>query len=557
MSEFRAVSLDGEVTLTSPNGKFVFPSHRKHEVRTYKITFTDDVGNSGFTYYAQAPFTGTDLSISAAIFDDIRHIDGLPTAFTYQFGYNTSTRLLELQPGSVLHVGITVNGGDDVIPDDIDESVLWVTDKNGNRVGGSPSVVVYASPWGTTTIAGAIFNLNGQPSMPYENYTTEQKNNATYTLHIMTTPTTEYTRQFLLVDGQDYIKCFGASTNGSCSWEYPCCIDDYNMTEYGYVEVSCPDPRSETGSRSVYAYSSTYGDNCVIVAADGLTVLSENSYISFNGIMETPHGTQEVIIQGGSTSSHITYYGSRYVTMSFGVYKSDSSGNILNNNPIYTWSQNFNINDYCESGYCTNYDKHFLYIGPGYVSGGAAGFINAIKSNFGGSDEYYAVVSPIGVTPSVKSKVFKAKKVNPCAGLDTSTRDKYKIKLTAGDKVYSQTSPLYYDIYTYNSTSNGLVNISSGSSSYNISYSTFTASYGGYAIFDNDGSGRPATTTDRQNITVNVGDTTRYSGDNFAETYIVTRIQANGTVTICEYYSFRNNDNPPMITTTGSEIGDY
>jgi hypothetical protein len=555
MSEFRAVSLDGEVTLTSPNGKFVFPSHRKYEVRTYKITFTDDVGNSGFTYYAQAPFVGTDLSLSAGVYA-IRGVEGLPAVFTYHLGYNTTTRLIELQPGAIVNVGITIQGGSDVIPDDINENVLWITDKNGNRVGGSPNVVAYADPWGTTTIAGATFNLNGQPSMPYENYTTEQKNNATYTLHIKTTPTTEYTRQFFLVDGQDYIKCFQASTDSPCSWETPCCVDEYNMTQYDYFEVSCPDPRVEGGVRTVQSRSQEYGNNCITIAADGLTETYAHNYINFNMVLMTPVGTQDVTLYGGAGESHITYYGTRYEPMTFGVYKSDSSGNIINNNPIYTWTQNLRIEDGCseEIHGCTNYDRHLVYVGPGYVSGEQS-FRNALKSNFAGSDEYYVVMSGVGVTPSQKSLPLKIKKVNPCAGLDTSTRDKYKIKLTASDKVYSQRGS-QYNIYTYNSTSNGLVNISSGSSSYNISYSTFTASYGGYAIFDDDGSGRPATTTDRQNITVNVGDTTNYSGDNFAEAYIITRIQTNGTVTICQQDLLRQ-DNPPMITTTGSEIGSY
>ena len=115
-------------------------------------------------------------------------------------------------------------------------------------------------------------------------------------------------------------------------------------------------------------------------------------------------------------------------------------------------------------------------------------------------------------------------------------------------------------VVTYVSTSNGYVTLKNASGTqWSVAYNTFTDyRNGGYGIFDDDGTGKQATTTDRQNRTVNVGNITNYSGDNFAKSYIVTRIQANGTVTICDYEnSFIRFDNPPMITTTGSEIGVY
>ena len=224
MSEFKAVSLDGEVTLTSPNGKFNFPSHRKHEVRTYKITYVDDVGNTGFTYYAQSPFVGTDISFNANIISR-RSIGHLPAIFTYTLGPNQQTRETELQPGAILNVKIGNLSGTDIVPEDM-KSLFWVTDKNGNRVGGDTQILTYQDMWDYSThINGATIRMDGLTSMPYENYTEEQKNNATYTLHVKETPTRTYMYNFLLVDGNDYFKCFEASQSEPCSYEHPCCAE--------------------------------------------------------------------------------------------------------------------------------------------------------------------------------------------------------------------------------------------------------------------------------------------------------------------------------------------
>jgi L-rhamnose isomerase len=71
-----------------------------------------------------------------------------------------------------------------------------------------------------------------------------------------------------------------------------------------------------------------------------------------------------------------------------------------------------------------------------------------------------------------------------------------------------------------------------------------------YAIFDDDGSGQQAQGTDMNGRVFNVGDNVIYMN----ERYIVTRIQSNGTITICQEEIYRHSDHPTMIETTGNKI---
>ena len=69
----------------------------------------------------------------------------------------------------------------------------------------------------------------------------------------------------------------------------------------------------------------------------------------------------------------------------------------------------------------------------------------------------------------------------------------------------------------------------SGSTGINVAYYDFIGVYG-YAIFDDDGSGQQAQGTDMNGRVFNVGADVIYMN----ERYIVTRIQSNGTITICQ-----------------------